>query len=676
MKPEQRVYLFTRDEAVARRLQAYAPASLPWRCHEDPGAVETALHAGPPCLLCVDLRVPDALDHIARWRQETSDHVIIALGEERSDLRREAERLGVYATIPLDPDRLHFSMILDHALDRLSLQLEIHRLRQQAVAGAGPVPGAPPTPASGPLSGAPLHPFANALRRFDDPTALVKSLVEWIAESARVTRAGVFVRTHETQAYTLQAHLHGLESAQTLSYAPHHPLVRWLETRAHLISRATLPHIPDAEDQWLLRNALTDYGAEIICPLFACGCLSGWVFLGQRATGIPFRNNELEDINTLAEHVAATLEKAHLYEEVNLQKTLAEVLFHSIPLGVVAVDNRGMVRWCNAAAQKMMGLQSGPLHEPVAELGSRLADHLNRACDGNPPPPDSPWIHPKTGRQIRVQTHAMVDPHGYRLGAVALLHDSTDEQRLQEKQEQVERAAFWAELAASMSHEIRNPLVAIKAFAQLLPERYDDKSFRTDFSRTVNAEVSRLENLIDQINAFAHPPVPREEDIDLRKLVADALREAKAQIETNGVDIRSDTAPRCPPLRGDAAALQTCVSHLIRNALEACQNEKGGRVRVRVEPGEPASPGANGNSERHICIRIEDNAGGIPDDIRSNIFSPFCTTKARGMGLGLAIARRVAIDHNGQISLDSSPQGTSVSLRLPAAENTAATASA
>ena len=77
---------------------------------------------------------------------------------------------------------------------------------------------------------------------------------------------------------------------------------------------------------------------------------------------------------------------------------------------------------------------------------------------------------------------------------------------------QLERAQFWTDLAAGMSHEIRNPLVAIKTFAQLLPERYADAEFRAEFSRLVAGEVDRLNGIIEQINAFAHPPalaVPR-----------------------------------------------------------------------------------------------------------------------------------------------------------------------
>ncbi len=669
MKPEPRAYLFSRDEALTRRIQAYAPEPLRWQCYTDPATAVTALETGPAGLVCIDLRVPNALDHIARWQRADTGHVVIALGTPRSDPVRAAEALDVFATAAFDPERLPFALILIHALDRLGLQQEIARLHQRVV--AAPRPAAEHSVPVAPVADTPLPHFVRALRRLENPAALLEDLVEGIAGHTKVVRAGLFTPSQTAPDFTLQAHRRGLATTASLVYAPDHPLVRWLETRAHLITRTTLHHVPDDDERALLEEALDDCGAEIIAPLFARGQLSGWLFLGQRATGIPFAPDELETINALSEHVATTLENARLYEEVNLQKTLAEVLFHSIPIGVVAIDQRAIVRWCNAATEQMLGCAAGPLNQPVAQLGSRLADHLQRAANDEAPPPQCEWTQPATQRRIRIQTHRLVEPGGTGIGAVALLYDITEEEHLKEKEEQVERSTFWTELAASMSHEIRNPLVAIKTFAQLLPERYDDEAFRAEFSKTVTAEVDRLDALIDQINAFANPP-PREETvIDLKAVITEAIEAVTSAEPGEDVAIGHRITPHCPPLRGDALALSTGLAHLIRNAVEACHQAEGGRVEVCAEPGYPQGPagqGENGTHADHVILRVQDNAGGIPVAIQDKLFSPFSTTKARGMGLGLAIARRVAIDHNGQIEVDTSKRGTTVALKLPATE--------
>ena len=103
------------------------------------------------------------------------------------------------------------------------------------------------------------------------------------------------------------------------------------------------------------------------------------------------------------------------------------------------------------------------------------------------------------------------------IGAVAVVNDLTAEESVREKETLVDRAAFWSDLAASMSHEIRNPLVAIKTFAQLLPERFDDADFRQEFNQIVVKEIDRLDKIVTQINNFAHPPDLTFKSIDVRK---------------------------------------------------------------------------------------------------------------------------------------------------------------
>src|SRR5207237_3358226 len=119
--------------------------------------------------------------------------------------------------------------------------------------------------------------------------------------------------------------------------------------------------------------------------------------------------------------------------------------------------------------------------------------------------PPSQWIDNKTRRSLAVETRRLMS-EDTPLGAVAVVHDLTAEETLREKQTLLDRAAFWTDLAASMSHEIRNPLVAIKTFAQLLPERFDDADFRKEFNQIVVSEIDRLDQIITKINNFAHPP--------------------------------------------------------------------------------------------------------------------------------------------------------------------------
>jgi nitrogen fixation/metabolism regulation signal transduction histidine kinase len=239
----------------------------------------------------------------------------------------------------------------------------------------------------------------------------------------------------------------------------------------------------------------------------------------------------------------------------------------------------------------------------------------------------------------------------------------TPEESLRQKKELVDRAAFWTDLAASMSHEVRNPLVAIKTFAQLLPERFDDADFRREFNEIVVQEINRLDLIITQINNFAHPPELIFKSLDLRTPVKKALELARTRHTQNGFSIETTFPADLPRVVGDETALAEAFAHLVTNAAEATHGQTKGRITVS------ARPVREGEHTSGVVVTVQDNGKGISADLREKIFSPFCTTKARGMGLGLPIVKRTVFDHNGRVDVDSGSHGTSVSVLLPVVEN-------
>ncbi len=239
----------------------------------------------------------------------------------------------------------------------------------------------------------------------------------------------------------------------------------------------------------------------------------------------------------------------------------------------------------------------------------------------------------------------------------------TPEESLRQKQELLDRAAFWTDLAASMSHEVRNPLVAIKTFAQLLPERFDDPDFRRDFNEIVVQEIDRLDLIITQINNFAHPPELNFKSLDLRAPMKRAIELVRARKLQNGFSIETALPDDLPHIVGDEIALAEAFAHLVANAAEATVGLPKGKITLS------AKPIREGNHTSGVVVTVQDNGRGIAADLKDKIFSPFCTTKPRGMGLGLPIVKRTVFDHNGRVDIDSNPQGTSVSVLLPAAEN-------
>ena len=535
--------------------------------------------------------------------------------------------------------------------------------------------------------------FPRVFRRFDNVETLLASVVESVADATGVGRVGIFSKIRQGDRYRLRAGLRCLPETDDVEYGERDALVRWFELHAHLISRASLAQVEPAQ-RTLMRRALDTFGAEVIVPVplhwwrrlrrgfnqgeaiarglarhlrlpLVPSCLRR-VRPTPRQTGPASarKYNDLEGLMMLAEHVSTVLENALLYEEVTVQKTLAETLLKSIPPGIVAMDEEANIRWFNPTAEKILGVDAQEaLNQPIEAIGGRLATFLRETLDAKDNLPSRQWIDPNTRRSLTVETRRLID-RKTPLGAVAVVHDLTAEENLRQKQDLMDRAAFWTDLAASMSHEIRNPLVAIKTFAQLLPERFDDPDFRKDFNEIVVQEIDRLDRIITQINNFAHPSELVMKPVDVRSSVKKAIELARARVAKNGIAVDTTLPNDLPRVMGDEDALTEAFAHLVANAAEATSVQTKPRITLA------AKSIREGDRASGVIITVQDNGKGISPDLREKIFSPFCTTKARGMGLGLPIVKRTIFDHNGRVDIDSNPHGTSVSVMLPATPNT------
>jgi two-component system, NtrC family, sensor histidine kinase AtoS len=664
MTPSPVCILYTQDPGLLRRVKAFVRSIAQVRHVGDADRLDAVLQQASPALLVMDLRAKECRDLIDQIQNDWPDVLIIALGTARSEPLRDAEQIGIYAAEDLEIDRRRFQALAARAFDYLKVLQENRDLRETSTTLQMARP--PVRPEIGPeRHGAgpslPLMRFPRLLRRFDNVDSLITSIVEGVADAARVTRVGLFSRAHKGDGYRLRAGLRCLPETYELEFGEREPLVRWFELHAHLISRANLGQAPDQGQRAIMRRALDTFGAEVIVPLYARGRIIGWIFFGHRVTGQAFDYQDLEGLMMLAEHVSTVLENALLYEEATLQKTLAETLLKSIPPGIVAIDEDAIVRWFNPMAEQILGLSSSDvLNKPVEAVGTRLASLLRETLDSETALPPQPWIDTNTRRSLSVETRRLAD-QSTPLGAVAVINDLTAEENLRDKQALVDRAAFWTDLAASMSHEIRNPLVAIKTFAQLLPDRFDDADFRKEFNQIVVKEVDRLDKIITQINSFAHPPELVLKPIDLRAPVKKAVEIARSRFGVNGgVEVETSLPANLPRVLGDETALAEAFAHLVVNAAEASSDRSRPHISLSAksvrERGHPSG----------VVVTVRDNGRGIAPELREKVFSPFCTTKPRGMGLGLPIVKRTVFDHNGRVEIDSTPKGTLVSVMLPA----------
>jgi PAS domain S-box-containing protein len=658
--------LYTQDPDLVRRIKAFVRAISEVRHVEDPDRLDAVLQQAGPALLTLDLRAKESRELLDQVQKEWPQVVIIALGTVRSEPLREAEQAGIYAAEDLQLDRRRFQALVGRAFDYLRVVEENRDLREESaiVPLSQPALRAEIAPERYTSSSLPMLRFPRVFRRFDNVDALLANVVEGVADAAGVTRVGIFSTIRPGDRYRLRAGLRCLPETDKVEFGERDPFVRWFERHAHLVSRSTLAETSDRTQRSILRHALDTFGAEVIVPLYARGRIIGWLFFGHRLTGQRFDYRDLEGLMSLAEHTSTVLENALLYEEVTIQKTLAETLLKSIPSGIIATDENGIIRWFNPTAEQLLGIPaSKALNKPVETAGAVAAGFLRDTLETQANLPARQWIDRKTHRSLSVETRRLSDQRTS-LGAVAVIHDLTAEESLRQKQDLLDRAAFWIELAASMSHEIRNPLVAIKTFAQLLPERFEDADFRHEFNHIVVKEIDRLDQIITQINNFAHPPELELKAIDVRAPVKKALEIARSQFDANGnVAVETSLPDDLPKVLGDETALAEAFAHLVANAAEALSGQEKPRITLS------AKPVREGNRASAVVVTVRDNGKGISPELKEKVFSPFCTTKPRGMGLGLPIVKRTVFDHNGRVDIDSSSRGTLVSVMLPVSPN-------
>lgn len=216
-----------------------------------------------------------------------------------------------------------------------------------------------------------------------------------------------------------------------------------------------------------------------------------------------------------------------------------------------------------------------------------------------------------------------------------------------------ERLAAAGRFAVGMAHEVKNPLSAIKTFAQYLPEKYQDPAFREKFFRIVQGEIDRINTIVKELSDFAKPAPLDLQPIHLSELLEDTIDLLSNQCLKQGVEVRKAFGENGTLVQADPQQLKQVVLNLMLNSLEAMP--EGGCLDVATS--------LNG---AYLKLRIQDTGCGIAPDRQAEIWDPFFTTKERGMGLGLAIVRGVVERHGGHIAISSTPRkGTLAEVNLP-----------
>jgi PAS domain S-box-containing protein len=384
--------------------------------------------------------------------------------------------------------------------------------------------------------------------------------------------------------------------------------------------------------------------AEVVVPLVERDQVFGLLCVGAKRSGDPYYSDDADLLTTLANQSAVAIRNAQAHRRVVQMNEELQKILSTIESGVIAANAKGKITLFNRAAEQLTGLPArlangrrvDCLPAPVARLVAiTMEDGQSRSQEEFALPDAAGQLVP-----LVCSTSPLVTPHGATAGVVAVLADLSRLKELEQEKRRAERLASIDAIASGLVHEIRNPLVAIKTFTQLLPTRHQDEEFRDTLARVADREIHRIDGLLTRFRTLSSASAQLMAPVNVLGPLDDTLETLRPRIEEHRLELRrvADGAPRS--VLGNASQLEQLFLNLCLNAIEAM--EPGGELTVRV-----ADLSEAGGTT--LLVEISDTGSGIPDDLLPTIFNPFVTTKAQGTGLGLAICRSIADAHHAQL---------------------------
>ncbi|MBN1849626.1 MAG: PAS domain S-box protein [Deltaproteobacteria bacterium] len=267
----------------------------------------------------------------------------------------------------------------------------------------------------------------------------------------------------------------------------------------------------------------------------------------------------------------------------------------------------------------------------------------------------------RSGDSFATEILAKTTHYDNRLSNIGICRDITERIKMEERVREAERMAYIGQITTSLSHEIRNPLSAVKMNLQILkknlPLRGND-SRRMDISIT---EVMRLEGILKELLDFAKPLQLNPDVIQVNDILRSSVDLLDTKSREEDISILTDLDSQMPVFIADGERLQQAFINLILNAMEA--SDKQGKIWVQTSY-------RTEKSQKMACIIIKDEGHGLPEEFLPEIFKPFFTTKTKGTGLGLTNVNRIVEAHHGWLEAQNRhPHGATFQITLPMEEN-------
>ncbi len=360
-------------------------------------------------------------------------------------------------------------------------------------------------------------------------------------------------------------------------------------------------------------------------------------------------------------------------------------ILNSISAGVVAIDLNGRITHFNPAASVILGI---PVREPLGKAyrdvippGTPVGANALRAAEsGREVGSVEKRIELTDGTrlQLSVSTAVLRDDAGEVIGAVEVFQDMTKFKKMEQEIARLNTLAALGEMAATVAHEVRNPLAGIGGFAGLLERDLDDSDPRKDLVKKIIRGVTSLNETVETLLNYTRFEEVNRTEADYESFLKTTMEQFKNDNQSKLATVTIEYAPGEPQAREpvtvciDRMLLRQVLFNILCNSVEACRGEGNITVSMQKLPRQAALSRYADRlmlaiNETVVETAITDNGCGIAQEHLDRLFAPFFTTKVEGNGLGLAVAWKIMKAHGGEIYVENNKdvKGATFYLLMP-----------
>lgn len=600
-------------------------------------------------VVLVDSSIPGVLTWLEEALRLRPDLTYLGLAGETAD-DFSSEGAGCFYDLIRAPFKSHnVRLVLERALERERLRMEVENYKKTYAAIQVPAPAGKSVPANH-FSPARhnnrervLCEFSRALNNNFDQNRLLKLFMNAVAELVPVGKLSILLYAEGVSEYKIAAQ-RGLDPSLCagLRFKPSTGLLVWLAREGRILHNGEVSTFPVAPPAEIFRE-MQLLQAAVCIPLLAHGQLVGTLNLGPKITGAPFSEEELETLYVFCGNVAVALRDIELHHQIRDQKSFIENVLQHMTSGVVAINTEERIITFNPRAGEILALTPQQIiGKDLRLLPSPLGDLLYETLITGEALRKQE-IEPAYIRiPLEINTYRLLNVAGEPLGSVMIFDDLSPRKLLEKERRQAAQLDVLNKFVGQLAHEIKNPMVAVQTFAELLPEKYNDRSFREFYAVTVRQELKRLNELIEQLIAFSTPLAYNFGIIDLHEILNLGLSFLQEQGLGQKTTVETAFDLHSLKVRADKILLARAFSYLLRYLFRAV--EGGGVVQMKTALVEKGTPGGS------VCVSLRDfQTKAAPENVKK-MFDPLTAHPNGYISLGPPVGRKIIEDHGGLVT--------------------------